>query len=282
MDHDLNVIFKGFPDRESLDRGRSLFDKFQITSIELDDSGYDIGSYVKAARIVRNRRIFFLNTFSQILADNWLEHFDRALDRPGIGLVGATGSWAANTAGYEATIRFIIRRALGLPAQLYQNVEHSRADDNSSHAEQSGKPSLKQYLSAPFEYLLRLYRYGRYPNPHIRTNAFMMDRSCFLSLDFPSFERKSDTYKFESGRRSMTKQLLMKNLKSLVVDRGGNVYGASEWKLSSTFRTDEQENLIIADNRTTDYAQASPKHREYLEKLTWVHPWNWDSDCHRP
>lgn len=171
---------------------------------------------------------------------------------------------------------------LGLPAQFYQSFERDQVDGNESRAEKSTKLSLKAYLFAPFEYSLRFYRYGRYPNPHIRTNAFMIDRDRFLSLDFPSFKVKSDTYKFESGRRSLTKQILRQNSKPVVVDRSGKVYGIPEWKLSSTFRIDGQMNLIVADNRTTDYAQASLGRRQYLEKLTWVHPWDWDSASPRP
>jgi hypothetical protein len=282
VDHDLHVIFKGFPDQQSLARGRALFTDIPIRSIELDDFGYDVGCYLKAAKVLLSRRLLFLNTFSEILADKWLEHFDRALDRPGTGLVGATGSWAANTAGYEATIRFMTRRMLGLPAQFYQAFERDQAAEVCSGAEQSPNHPLKSYLLAPFEYLIRFYKFGRYPNPHIRTNAFMMDRDRFLSLDFPKFEAKSDTYDFESGRRTMTKQILRKNLRPVVVDRNGKVYRVPEWKASSTFRIGEQLNLIVADNRTRDYAQASVKRQEYLEKLTWVHPWDWDNSSPRP
>jgi hypothetical protein len=105
----------------------------------------------------------------------------------------------------------------------------------------------------------------------------MIDRERFLSLDFPTFQAKSDTYKFESGRQSLTKQLLKQKLNPVVVDRCGNVYGIPEWKSSLTFRIGEQINLAVADNRTVDYAQASTRRRDYLEKLTWVHPWKWDS-----
>ena len=75
-------------------------------------------------------------------------------------------------------------------------------------------------------YLLYLYQYGRFPNPHIRTNAFMIERNRFLSLYAPAFKNKEDAYKFESGRRSMTKQIIAQELKPVVVDRNGAVYGA--------------------------------------------------------
>ena len=280
LDHDLTVVFKGFPDRDSLARAQALFAGVPINAVEVDDLGFDVGAYVKAAKRVLNRRLLFLNTFSQILADNWLEHFARALDRPEVGVVGATGSWAANTAGPEATMVYLVRRMLGLPAQLHQSIEHVQPDDGSARAGRGSAARL--YLSAPFDYAVRYYRFGRFPNPHLRTNAFMMDRARFLALDLPSFKSKSDTYGFESGRRSMTKQILTQGLQPVVIDRYGGVYRIPEWKSSSTFRVGEQENLIVADNRTVNFGEAGPAHRQYLEKLSWVHPWNWDNDKPAP
>ncbi len=83
LEHDLHVILKGFPDRQALAAARALFGSLPINTIEVDDTGYDIGSYVAAAKSVANRKLLFLNTFSEILADNWLAHFDRALNMPG-------------------------------------------------------------------------------------------------------------------------------------------------------------------------------------------------------
>src|SRR5689334_15510580 len=70
LEHDFHVIFKGFPDRHQLELGRALFTGIPINSIELPDEGYDIGSYVAAAQAVSNRRLIFLNTFSQIRGYN--------------------------------------------------------------------------------------------------------------------------------------------------------------------------------------------------------------------
>jgi hypothetical protein len=270
LEHDLNIVFKGFPDQGSLARARALFSNTPINSIEHEDVGYDIGSYRWAANIASNRRLIFLNTFSQILVDRWLAHFDRALSLPGVGLVGATGSWLANSGTYEAGVKYLLRKAWG-------GVDHSP-----QRAQGIWKRRLGFYLRTPFEYLFKLYEYGRYPNPHIRTNAFMMERDCFLSLDGAQFETKRAAHKFESGRQSMTKQILQRNLAPVVVDRNGKVYGISEWKSSSTFWINEQTNLIIADNRTSDYAQADQGLRDKLENLAWVRPWDWYGKPRRP
>jgi len=104
-DHDLHVIFKGFPDKRSLAEVRALFGELPVHSLELEDKGYDIGSYFDAARTVADRRLIFFNTFSELLADNWLKKFDAALDLPGVGVVGATGSWQSPRSLYRASFR---------------------------------------------------------------------------------------------------------------------------------------------------------------------------------
>src|SRR3569833_2992489 len=104
LDHDLHVVFKGFPNRAAQDKSRALFPGVAINPIELDDHGFDLGSYVRAARAVGNRRVLFLNAFSQIEAPGWLAFFNRAMNEPGVGLAGATGSWQSNAASYERTL----------------------------------------------------------------------------------------------------------------------------------------------------------------------------------
>src|SRR5215469_7404354 len=107
--HDLHVILKGFPHRAALDAARALFTGLPINAIEVDDTGYDIGSYFAAARMVANSQLLFLNTFSEILAENWLSYFDRAHSMQGVGIVGATGSWQSIRTVYEAKLLRVLR-----------------------------------------------------------------------------------------------------------------------------------------------------------------------------
>ncbi len=125
-------------------------------------------------------------------------------------------------------------------------------------------------------YPLRLYEFGRHPNPHIRTNAFMIRRDLLLSLRAATFRRKIHAYKFESGRHSMTKQIIARGLRPLVVDRSGKVYEISEWKSSSTFWIDLQANLLVADNQTSNYAAGSLQRRRVLKDHAWESPRAWN------
>jgi hypothetical protein len=270
VDHDLHVVFKGFTDRARFEAFRAMFDDLPINAIELDDTGFDLGSYVKAAKAVSNRRVIFLNTFSQIQGANWLRHFNRGLDQPDIGIAGATGSLQSNPGSYERTLyRLFIRACSGIATRF-----GVRSDGKRASLPLSMQPrSRRRYLLSPFHYIYLLVHFTRYPNPHIRTNAFMVDRARFLSLQFPMFRKKEDAHRFESGRQSLTRQYAARGLKAVVVGREGRAYPVDQWRAAGTFWTGDQANLLIADNRTCEYAEGTPELRSYLEYLAWIDPW---------
>jgi hypothetical protein len=277
--HDLHVILKGFPNGQAAGSARALFGGLRVNTIEIDDSGYDIGSYFAAARVVGNRQLMFLNTFSEILADDWLAHFDKALAMADVGLVGATGSWQSASSGYEAKFFKALRRLSMLP-RASGGRQHKLAADSPGapggvHDRITPRLALRKLLRATL-YPYRLYEFGRHPNPHIRTNAFMMRRDVFLSLRVGTFRRKMDAYRFESGRHSMTRQIRARGLCPVVVDRWGKVYGIPDWKSSSTFWIGAQDNLLVADNQTFGYATGSAERRRILKNYAWDSPWFWD------
>lgn len=270
--HDFYVAFKGFPDRTTLEQSRTLFEGLAINQIELDDSGFDLGSYVRAARAVTNRRVLFLNTFSQIRASDWLAFFDRAMDEPGVGIVGATGSWQSNAAGYERTVKRLLNKVWNFKL-VRQATGRGNADVAPSLPLAMKRRSRWRYALSAIQYLYNVYEYGRHPNPHIRTNAFMVDRIQFLSLRLPTFKQKKDAYRFESGRGSLTRQYIALGLQPVVIGKNGTVYKVGEWDRSETFWVGNQENLLVADNRTGDYAEGTPELKSYLQQAAWIDPW---------
>ncbi|MBP6012183.1 MAG: hypothetical protein KBA31_08145 [Alphaproteobacteria bacterium] len=108
-----------------------------------------------------------------------------------------------------------------------------------------------------------------FPNITIRTNAFMMDRELFLDLDPGQLATKPDANRFEAGAASLTAQLLQRGLQPVVVDRNGRAWLHEEWPLSATFRSGQQEGLLVADNRTHDYDRSSLRRRRKLARLAW-------------
>ncbi len=110
-----------------------------------------------------------------------------------------------------------------------------------------------------------------FPNPHIRSNAFVMRRDLFLSLDLPEPQTKMDACMLEAGPRSITRQVLDLGLAAEIVNGNSerwDITGPAPWE-SRTFRWGGQEQLLVADNRTDAYTQAPADERAYLERLAW-------------
>jgi hypothetical protein len=105
-----------------------------------------------------------------------------------------------------------------------------------------------------------------FPNIHIRSTAFMIDRGLFLSLmQGRIIANKVDAFHFESGPRSLTRLVLAKGKEVLLVGRNGRGYSPQFWATSGTFRQGTQSNLLIADNQTRTF-DALP----WMEKRTFV------------
>jgi hypothetical protein len=121
---------------------------------------------------------------------------------------------------------------------------------------------------------LRRLRPGHepFPNPHLRTNGFALARSLLLELDWPTGVDKLGAVALEGGTRSLTRQVLARGLTPLVVGRDGVGYPPDRWRQSGTFRVGEQENLLLADNRTRHYQEGGSLTRRALAWLAW-HRW---------
>ena len=112
--------------------------------------------------------------------------------------------------------------------------------------------------------------YNPFPNPHLRTNAFLIDRRLFLSSRLNvSFVTKLDAHLFEHGTRGLAKQLMCKGLKALIVGKNGRGYEPAWWVKSVTFRQGAQSNLLVKDNQTNAYAEAAISQKKFLFNLAW-------------
>jgi len=199
--------------------------------IELERPVLDLPAYALAARQLEHERVCFLNSYSTILADGWLGQLSHALDDANVGVAGATGSW-------ESQAEWIRGKPVYWPYQLAM-LRRARRD------------------------------YPRFPNPHLRTTAFMLDRSLLLEAGFEQATNKRDTYLLESGPDSFTRRVLARGLCPVVVGRDGRAYDIEEWPVSATYRAGGQRNLLVADNRTRDWERVSSRLRRRLSRDAW-------------
>lgn len=108
-----------------------------------------------------------------------------------------------------------------------------------------------------------------FPNVHLRTNGFIVRREDFLALDFGPLATKRDSNRFEAGPRSMTRQFLRAGRQVAMIGRDGPPVIPEEWAAAAIFRSGNQQNLLIADNRTRSFDTAGPRRRRHLARLAW-------------
>lgn len=242
-DHRLVCVFKGFAAPAEAKSQLDLLAGCEYVPLWLDDRGFDLTAYFAAAHQTDFEYYVFLNSFSQIRSTHWLSSLHRHAAQPGVGVTGCTAS-------FETPLAFLRPR----------------------HETRSTAGTLR-FWARRWRSRRRAGRLARqftdFPNPHLRTNAFCIRREDWLALRVGDLDSKLDCWSLESGRHSLTRQMLARGRVPLVVGRNGHAYAIEDWPASNTFRRGEQGNLLIADNRTCEYANADRSTREKLESLAW-------------
>ena len=106
--------------------------------------------------------------------------------------------------------------------------------------------------------------------PHIRTTSFCLERERFLKIVSVEPVDKAACYALETGPRSFTRSVRAAGLAARVVGRNGDA-DLGQVKDLGVYRWRNQENLLVADNRTDDFATGDPARRRYLQNLAWRH-----------
>lgn len=258
IEHDLLVVFKGFQLQKELEPYLLHLGTMQYQTLEISDEGLDITAY-RAAVIAcagQYRYFCFLNSNSVLLDRSWLLKLYKCLTVPGVGMVAATGSWQSHCGhGFLRTLPTIAIYNLRLHKGRY--IGRYTAG------------WLLTGMAETWKVLLFLVKFDRYPNYHLRTNAFMISEALIRKLHWPHVLNKQEAYVFESGKRGINRQILDMGLKLIVVGRDGAGYEKERWNMSNTFRHSKQENLLVADNQTLDYENGTLQWRQHLLSITW-------------
>jgi hypothetical protein len=261
-EHDLVLLLKGVPrpadaapylERAAASRPRAL---------HVDDSGLDLAAYRAAAGRLSHHYVGFVNSFSEILADDWLERLSAPVVH-GAGAAGATGSWGGG-------LSYKLYQA-GVPGG-YDDVFADRRAVRIAMHEIGGAPyrgDLVHWVGNLVYAIRDFHLLTLFPAVHLRTNAFVIERERFLSLRTGSLRTKRGAYRLESGRDNMTAQLTALGRPPVMVDRHGAARHGPEWSDGDVFWQGRQEALLVADNQTRQYANGPARHREVLSRFAW-------------
>ncbi|MCP9750921.1 hypothetical protein [Ferruginibacter sp. HRS2-29] len=206
--------------------------------------GQDIAIYRNVAAEITSGYLLFVNTYSRFLAANWLKFYADNWTG-GIGLIGASASYANYFTAIKTTLK----------AQLKSKMAITKKIDE-----------IKYFVK-----IFYLYRnkFGKFPSPHIRTNAFFTSCEIFLSITSDAIRNKMDAYFFENGKNSLTVQIQKAGYQILLIDRSGKAYELKDWATTNIFWTGRQADLLISDNQTRRYEEAGEEERALLKKIAW-------------
>ena len=256
IEHDLLIVFKGFAQPQDTAEYLELLAPIRYATFQVPDEGFDITAYFAVVkRYSEQYRYFcFLNSYSVILDHDWLRKLHENISNPEMGVVGSTGSWQSHRGSMILTWRLPIDIALRQYRLLQEYGVFIR---------------LISAIHEVWRQIRLLISYDRFPNYHIRTNAFMISGELMKKLKCSPLRTKEDAYRFESGKKGFTKQILNRGKRVIVVGKDGQSYEKENWRTSMTFRQSEQENLLVADNQTRDYQNSLPERCSYLSDVTW-------------
>jgi hypothetical protein len=273
-DFDLVLAMKGFHGRGDARPYLDFAADLSPEALFFPDEGLDLGVYFGAAAALRRDRYCFLNSYSEPLVAGWLEKLDAALGEPGVGLAGATGSWASTRSWTAHVLRLpsAYRGVLPEPRlamEQFMAMELDRMGMEPAAAQRSALATTRARIETLAEIPRQTLPYERFPAYHIRTNAFMVTHATLAELHLRPVREKHEAYLLENGRSSITRQVQRKGLRTLVVDRKGDVYDREQWPASRTFWQGDQEGLLVRDNQTRCYADADADRRRLLSGFAW-------------
>ena len=240
IEHTLLIIYKGFSGKSDIAAYENLLAGIPHTCLFLSDIGFDLRPYFIAAKKSESKYLCYLNSFSVILDDNWLLKLYTHIQKSGVGIAGATGSWGS----------------------IRPDIYIKKKDI----------PIWKKILR-PLVWRLAGIYFSRYfhnfPNAHIRTNGFMVARDNMIKIKYRLLLFKMHAYFLESGKISITRQIQGFGLSAIVVGKDGIGYDINDWQQSNTFWTQTQSNLLISDNQTRKFNLADSQTRSFLECFAW-------------
>lgn len=253
-EHSLVVLLNGFEDEYELAPYHDLLRGVEHQSILLPGACQDIAAYLEAARRCPCDILCFLNSYSELLDEAWLLKLHSHITRQGVGLAGASGSYESPASAPAPKPAYVTGGSpLWRARTNFYIARHHPAQRRAWERERRRAQA----------------QYEPFPNPHLRTNGWMIARDLLLGLEAGDLSTKEGALAFESGRASLTRQVLARGLQVLVVGRDGRGYEPKQWFQSRTFRSGEQENLLISDNRTQQFAQEDVQERAFLARLAW-------------
>ena len=226
---------------------------------DLSDGGHEFGAFHRAAKCLTAGYIFCFVTSGYIIKPNWLEVFlSASRENPQYRLIGSSGSWETKYPGIWAALkRRLDSRKFTfsvLPGTMPRTAQRHR--------------SILPIIKRIFDFL---FIYVRFPNYHVRTNGFLIERKLYVRYieQYGIPRTRSDAHNIEHGPNHLSKFVQELGFNIGVVGTNGILYAPQEWDKSATFRCPDTSNAVIGDRQLDAYIESETPEKKCLEQLAW-------------
>ena len=230
--HKLLICFK-LLDKQKIISLRSLLKNFNYIEF-IDPSSlndYDFGSYKRIAQKYPKYKIFFICGHSYPVVNNWLKKILKYYKKN--SLVGSNGS-------YESILSSLKIK------KFYK---------------------FYKYI---FNYVNYFFKFNSFPNPHIRTNAFLIKGKDFLIFTRNRiFNTKEDAWVAESGKNSLTNFFKNKNFNIFIINSDGAKFDISSFHKSETYCYKRSSKSLISDKHLRKYSLLKTKEKLIFQQKVW-------------
>ena len=232
LNHDLIICLKLIKsDDINKIKNNLLVLKYQIFIDPFPKNDYDFGTYKRVAEKYYSRDIFFLNSHSYPVSNDWLKKLMKYKTKN--TLIGTSAS-------YESVINSIKLKK---------------------------KYKLISYFFKIYKYKKNFFSF---PNPHIRTSSFLISGKLFLDfIKNKKINTKEDAWKIESGKQSLSNFFKKKNYDIFVINADGERFLEHNWKKSETYCYKNQTKTIISDKHTRKYLLSNKIERGDIQFKVW-------------
>jgi hypothetical protein len=268
VEHRLLILFNGFRADQDLTPWRLALEHVRHEELRITNPVLDLAAYRRAVELIPAERYCFVNSYSVIRANGWLELMRSMASGPRIGAVGASGSWGSQFSHtrYELGLGGPYRRVFA-DRRATNRVFAGLAPDMPAEPPHAGQ--LGRALTAARGLIAHSVAFPAFPSPHLRSNCLLISRDVWLRVCRRAPPDKFAAYRVESGRRGMTARLRAMGLRLVVAGRDERAYDTAEWPASRTFWQGDQENLLVEDNQTRAYDQGDAEVRRVLSGYAW-------------
>jgi hypothetical protein len=237
--HKLCIGLKGWKDQSEV-RAMVRHLGVECEFLSLPDKGFDWTSFFAFSYVANTRYVCFLNSHSEILSNRWLSRLMEGVTE-GPCLVGNTAS---------------LSKINRLPRPNRHLIKC---------------PWILFYIV--FSVLFRGKHLDHEPvEGHIRSNAFLIERLLFKEFSESRFcpINKAGAHELESGRLGLTWFVTKeKGGTAVIVNDSDRVYYERDWFEAHTFRVNQQEKLLVADNQTRFFERQRWYRKCIMTFMTW-------------